>query len=90
LKKASTKHSRLSGISPGERRTRSVVDAAIHQFQIDLERAMAPMPDTVKPKRVILVWIDKEGRGTNVADTIPHLPVDNQYDSYMPGRGGTT
>lgn len=42
-----------------------------------------------EPKRVILVWIDKEGRRTKVADSMPHLPDRNRYDSYMPGCGGT-
>ena len=44
--------------------------------------------EAIKPKeqkRVILVWVDKEGRRTKVADSMPHLPDNNQYDSYMPG-----
>ncbi len=53
------------------------------RYTARLERLEAIRP--VKPKRVILVWIDKEGRRTKVADTMPHLPDGNRYDSYISG-----
>ncbi len=31
------------------------------------------------PVRVILAWVDREGRLTKVADTHPHLPDDHSY-----------
>lgn len=33
--------------------------------------------------RVILVWIDPEGRRTKAADTDPELPDLNHYDAYL-------
>ncbi len=39
-----------------------------------LERRAPP-----SPRRVILAWIDREGRLTKVADTHPHLPDDRSY-----------
>jgi len=56
------------------------------RYAARLERLEAIRP--VKPKRVILVWVDEKGRRTKVADTMPHLPDDNQYDKYMSGCGG--
>jgi len=56
------------------------------RYAARLDRLEAIRP--VKPKRVILVWIDKEGRRTKVADSMPYLPDDNHYDSYMTGCGG--
>jgi hypothetical protein len=42
-------------------------------------------------KRVILVWIAKDGKTTKVADTDPHRRDERYYDSYMapyqPGGG---
>ena len=35
-------------------------------------------------RRIILAWIDKEGRRTKAADTDPHLPDPGSYDSYGP------
>jgi len=40
-------------------------------------------------RRIILVWVDKEGRRTKVADTMPDLPDNNHYDRYMAGCGGS-
>jgi hypothetical protein len=34
-------------------------------------------------RRVILVWIDREGRRTKAADTHPHLPDNNFYDEKL-------
>jgi len=34
-------------------------------------------------KRVILVWVDGEGRRTKAADTDPELPDPNQYHAYL-------
>ena len=34
-------------------------------------------------KRIILVWIDSEGRRTKAADTHGHLQDTNTYDAYL-------
>ena len=38
-------------------------------------------------KRMILVWIDSEGRRTKAADTHAHLPDANKYDAYLSKYG---
>ncbi len=38
-----------------------------------------------QPRRIILLWIDREGRRTKVADTHPHLPDPGEYDSDISG-----
>ncbi len=48
-----------------------------------LERRVPPTP-----VRVILVWVDEEGRLTKAADTHPHLPDDEQYFRKLPGVSG--
>ena len=36
-----------------------------------------------QPKRIILVWLDPEGRRTKAADTHPHLPDTSTYHAYV-------
>ncbi len=43
-----------------------------------IERLEARTPKL--PKRIILVWVDREGRRTKVADTHPHLGDSTVYD----------
>lgn len=50
-----------------------------------LERLEAARPRM--RQRVILVWIDREGRRTKVADTMPHLRDDTHYDKDATDRG---
>ena len=53
------------------------------RYAARLERLEAIRP--VEPQRVILVWVDREGRRTKVADPMPHLPDGNAYDAYAAG-----
>jgi hypothetical protein len=41
-----------------------------------LERDIKPAPES---RRVILVWVDGEGRLTKVTDSHPGLPDDTKY-----------
>jgi hypothetical protein len=54
-----------------------------------IERLEAKAPTS--PKRIILLWIGRNGRTTKAGDTDPHLPDGRHYDSYrfpyLPGGG---
>ena len=54
-----------------------------------IARLEAHMPRL--PKRIILLWVDREGKQTKVADTHPHLLDPNEYDADIsrchPGGG---
>jgi len=45
-----------------------------------LERLEAGVPKT--KRRIILAWVDENGRATKAADTDPLLPDTNLYNNY--------
>lgn len=50
-----------------------------------IERLEARAPR--QRRRIILVWVDKDGNRTKAADTDPHLPDPSEYDAYVPPYG---
>jgi hypothetical protein len=56
---------------------------------VRIERLEARTPKS--RKRIILVWVGKNGQATKAADTDPHLPDARHYDAYLmpyqPGGG---
>jgi hypothetical protein len=72
---------RCSDIEVG-RQARNLVTVKV-LGRIERLEARAPRPQ----RRIILVWLHKDGHTTKVADTHGHLPDPAPYNAYLPPYG---